>query len=96
MWSARFVTTRDNERFLSRLDPCFIIFRATFSFLRHTVAKCDRPLYDLLVARNCQGSLYGGLTSYKNVTILYSLQLVAYWISRGKWKKNRKRRSHVP
>jgi len=58
---------------------CFIIFRETFSFLRHIIAKCDRYM-TLLRQEIAKCPLYGGLTSYENVIILCSLQLVVSWI----------------
>lgn len=75
---ARSIITRvTTRRFLRVCIPVFYYFSGSFFIsASHRDAKCDRP-FDLLAARNYQGSLYSGLTSYKNVTTLYSLQLAA-------------------
>lgn len=64
--AVRLLTTRDDVDVSLPFPSLFYYFSDNFfQFLRYTVAKCDRPLYDLLAARNCQGSLYDGLTSCK-------------------------------
>jgi len=94
-----FVTIHDNKRFFP-VYICFVIFRATRSLLRHIVAESDQPLLRSFCCKKLPRFLVYVRLTYKNVTTLYSLQLVAYIVcldvSKNAKKKTYKRRSHVP